>query len=70
LIGSFLEDVVTVGHRGRRSYHTGILIGCRDRKASFPQSLLAQLVDATPSHRNDFSKGGVYGPRKTGQALR
>jgi hypothetical protein len=20
----------------------------------------AQLVDATPSHRNDFSKGGVY----------
>jgi Helix-turn-helix domain len=29
----------------------------------------AQLVDATPSDMNSFSKGGVYGTRKTGQAL-
>jgi hypothetical protein len=30
-----------------------------------PKELPAQLVDATPSHRNDFSKGGVHGTRKT-----
>jgi hypothetical protein len=30
------------------------------------KALPAQPVDATPSHRNDFSKGGVYGARKTG----
>jgi hypothetical protein len=34
-----------------------------DRSCRKP--LPAQLVDATPSHRNDFSKGGVYGTRKT-----
>ena len=30
----------------------------------------AQLVDATPSDMNHFSKGGVYDTRKTGQAFR
>jgi hypothetical protein len=30
----------------------------------------AQLVDATPSHWIDFSKGGVYDTRKTGQTFR
>jgi hypothetical protein len=29
----------------------------------------AQPVDATPSDMNSFFKGGVYGTRKTGQAL-
>jgi hypothetical protein len=29
----------------------------------------AQPVDATPSDMNSFSKGGVYGTRKMGQAF-
>ena len=29
----------------------------------------SQPVDATPSDMNSFSKGGVYGTRKTGQAF-
>jgi hypothetical protein len=29
----------------------------------------SQPVGATPSDMNSFSKGGVYGARKTGQAL-
>jgi hypothetical protein len=32
-------------------------------------TLPAQPVDATPSDMNSFSKGGVYGTRKTGQAF-
>ena len=37
--------------------------------ASYRNRGRSQVVGATPSDMNSFSKGGVYGTRKTGQAL-
>jgi hypothetical protein len=42
----------------------------RNWDRTFRKRVPAQLVDATPSDMNHFSKGGVYGTRKTGQAFR
>jgi hypothetical protein len=38
-------------------------------KRSFWKAGWSQPVDATPSDMNSFSKGGVYGTRKTEQAF-
>jgi hypothetical protein len=38
-------------------------------KRSFWKAGRSQPVGATPSDMNSFSKGGVYGTRKTGQAF-
>src|ERR1700730_7578788 len=47
-----------------------LLVHWPGRKVSCRESLPAQPVDATPSDRNVFSKGGVYDATETGEAFR